>query len=84
MTAIVSQFIWNRPALPSIYVLTWYGMLHIDMFASKCEEIEFDWDVFGGEFTEDVLCCCKFFFETECVVLCKVPAGIFYSLVLEA
>ncbi|VDM43053.1 unnamed protein product [Toxocara canis] len=43
----MSEFAWNRAVSPAIYILTWNGMLRMDVTASKCEEIEFDWAKFG-------------------------------------
>lgn len=50
ITSMMSEFAWNRAISPAIYVLTWNGMLRVDITSSKCEEIHFDWAKFGGEY----------------------------------
>uniref|UniRef100_F1KQA4 receptor protein-tyrosine kinase n=1 Tax=Ascaris suum TaxID=6253 RepID=F1KQA4_ASCSU len=47
ITSMMSEFAWNRAISPAIYVLTWNGMLRVDITSSKCEEIHFDWAKFG-------------------------------------
>lgn len=46
---MMSDFSWNRAVLSSIYVLTWNGMIRVELTAYKCEEIKFNWGEFGGK-----------------------------------
>jgi hypothetical protein len=46
--AIVGEFIWNKPASPTLYALTWNGMINIDPLSVKCSEVNIDWAQFGG------------------------------------
>lgn len=45
---MMADFAWNLASLPAIYVLTWNGMVRVDLTSSKCEEIKFAWEKFGG------------------------------------
>uniref|UniRef100_A0A0M3J1I1 Tyrosine-protein kinase receptor n=1 Tax=Anisakis simplex TaxID=6269 RepID=A0A0M3J1I1_ANISI len=47
VSSMMSEFAWNRAASPAIYVLTWNGMLRVDVITMKCAEIAFDWTKFG-------------------------------------
>ncbi|VDK63229.1 unnamed protein product [Anisakis simplex] len=47
VSSMMSEFAWNRAASPAIYVLTWNGMLRVDVTTMKCAEIAFDWTKFG-------------------------------------
>lgn len=45
---MVADFAWNLASLPAIYVLTWNGMVRVDLTSLKCDEIKFAWEKFGG------------------------------------
>jgi hypothetical protein len=48
VTAIVGEFVWNKPASPILYALTWNGMITIDPLTMKCSEVNIDWAQFSG------------------------------------
>lgn len=45
---MMPDFSWNVASLPALYVLTWNGMVRVDLTSLKCEEIKFAWEEFGG------------------------------------
>ncbi|KAI6186999.1 Receptor protein-tyrosine kinase [Aphelenchoides besseyi] len=51
VTAIVSEFIWNKPSSPTLYALTWNGMIKLDPISMKCSELTIDWTQFGDDDT---------------------------------
>lgn len=48
VSSMMGDFAWNLATLSAVYVLTWNGMMRVDLTSSKCEEIKFVWDKFGG------------------------------------
>ncbi|KAI6213954.1 Receptor protein-tyrosine kinase [Aphelenchoides besseyi] len=51
VTAIVGEFVWNKPTSPTLYALTWNGMIKIDPISMKCSELTIDWAQFGDDDT---------------------------------
>ncbi|CAD5231210.1 unnamed protein product [Bursaphelenchus xylophilus] len=47
VTSVVGEFVWNKPASPLIYALTWNGLITIDPISRKCSDINIDWTKFG-------------------------------------
>ncbi|VDK61397.1 unnamed protein product [Onchocerca ochengi] len=52
---MMTDFAWNLASLPAIYVLTWNGMVRVDLTSSKCEEIKFEWEKFGEKGLKSIL-----------------------------
>ncbi|VDN07737.1 unnamed protein product [Thelazia callipaeda] len=52
---MTADFAWNLASLPAIYVLTWNGMMRVDLTSLKCEEIEFAWEKFGEKGLKSIL-----------------------------
>uniref|UniRef100_A0A1I8EBK5 receptor protein-tyrosine kinase n=1 Tax=Wuchereria bancrofti TaxID=6293 RepID=A0A1I8EBK5_WUCBA len=52
---MMADFAWNLASLPAIYVLTWNGMVRVDLTSSKCEEIKFAWEKFGEKGLKSIL-----------------------------
>uniref|UniRef100_A0A0R3RW81 Receptor protein-tyrosine kinase n=1 Tax=Elaeophora elaphi TaxID=1147741 RepID=A0A0R3RW81_9BILA len=52
---MMADFAWNLASLPAIYVLTWNGMIRVDLTSSKCEEIKFEWEKFGEKGLKSIL-----------------------------
>uniref|UniRef100_A0A158R4X9 receptor protein-tyrosine kinase n=1 Tax=Syphacia muris TaxID=451379 RepID=A0A158R4X9_9BILA len=55
VTAMVSNFIWNRAVLDSIVVLTWNGLSRLNFASSACEIIDIDDSIFGERKLKAVL-----------------------------
>lgn len=49
VTAIVGEFVWNKPASPTLFALTWNGMISIDPLSMRCSEVNIDWSQFGSK-----------------------------------
>ncbi|KAI6223598.1 Tyrosine-protein kinase receptor [Aphelenchoides fujianensis] len=49
VTSIVGEFVWNKPTSPTLYCLTWNGMITIDPSTMKCSEVSIDWSQFGDD-----------------------------------
>ncbi|EJD76761.1 TK protein kinase [Loa loa] len=52
---MMTDFAWNLASLPAIYVLTWNGMVRVDLASSKCDEIKFAWEKFGEKGLKSIL-----------------------------
>ncbi|VBB28688.1 unnamed protein product, partial [Acanthocheilonema viteae] len=52
---MVADFAWNLASLPAIYVLTWNGMVRVDLTSLECEEIKFAWEKFGEKGPKSIL-----------------------------
>ncbi|KAM3717158.1 Protein roller-3 [Dirofilaria immitis] len=52
---MMTDFVWNLASLPAIYVLTWNGMVRVDLTSSECEEIKFEWEKFGEKGLKSIL-----------------------------
>ncbi|CAG9539972.1 unnamed protein product [Cercopithifilaria johnstoni] len=52
---MMADFVWNLASLPAIYVLTWNGMVRVDLTSAKCEEIKFEWEKFGEKGPKSIL-----------------------------
>ncbi|KAI6223763.1 Tyrosine-protein kinase receptor [Aphelenchoides fujianensis] len=49
VTSIVGEFVWNKSTSPTLYCLTWNGMITIDPSTMKCSEVSIDWSQFGDD-----------------------------------
>uniref|UniRef100_A0A7E4UPM6 receptor protein-tyrosine kinase n=1 Tax=Panagrellus redivivus TaxID=6233 RepID=A0A7E4UPM6_PANRE len=55
VTSMTTDFKWNRAASPTIYALTWNGLIAIDPLNAMCTDIEIEWEKFGEKGLKSVL-----------------------------
>ncbi|KAE9548258.1 hypothetical protein FO519_008530 [Halicephalobus sp. NKZ332] len=53
--SLVADFKWNRASSPTIYALTWNGLISFKPTSEECSEVDIKWDKFGEKGIKSVL-----------------------------
>ena len=53
--SLVADFRWNRASSPTIYALTWNGLISLKTTTNECSEVNIKWEKFGEKGIKSVL-----------------------------